>query len=768
MSDPWRSDAISSSSLPFSDELSSFLSSCPQIRLLHKPRGSKGTWQEVAAGERLRVPKDRGKRLKLEVRAAERLISTGSYKVRMLDLDGPHPPAVGSIAILGAAVSSVLTIDIRIHHMAKRLQLAVSLQAGDERPVEGRSIVFTAHNSGVSSNARVRMAPIARDDGEVDSDDDEFQPGPTPHSKRVRHHPPQRVWTATTQGVSTLTSSDVGAWPSLMPEVETIAFAPEPAPASLPFLEPYPGMFGAPATAADAQPVDTTVVLNPTLDENIGLLSPSPSGGVEPEDAFADSLVTSGFDFAGGSESVLMSSPADAGGLGGDGGPGGSEFAMFRDGPTSHMHDEIPPGPPPPPSPPAEPISPASSASDTSNSVTCIDGMLEVNGVVRARGFMQYSDMRLKTNIADISDALDIVTQLQGKTYEWKHEQRNEGERPGRRVIGLIAQEVQRVVPEVVQQDAVTGILSVSYAEILPIVIEALKQFINVTKSDTHELRERLNSLSSKLSVFTAAAVGCRSPSAHESGHSNDGIGATAAVAPGNSPELLVEGMWSARAASPVLETPRDPTSSSDSDSAVKPLLTTSISSAGRKDWSLRGRRDRRYPGSSAGFWPRAATGLMFAAAMVLVAFGIALSSAYPPTFRSTSDALSFSPGNNQTVVVPAFSSRLATINASVFSTGTSSTASDIGTPTESDKSDGVGDASQPRGSVWISQMAIASYYVPTRFVLGLCLLLIGVVIMGGIVVLWACRPELWLFSPSPRARARSRRRYRYKVANSW
>eukprot|EP01116_Phalansterium_solitarium_P017445 TRINITY_DN429_c0_g2_i2.p1 TRINITY_DN429_c0_g2~~TRINITY_DN429_c0_g2_i2.p1 ORF type:complete len:726 (+),score=187.95 TRINITY_DN429_c0_g2_i2:77-2254(+) len=725
MSDPWRSDAISSSSLPFSDELSSFLSSCPQIRLLHKPRGSKGTWQEVAAGERLRVPKDRGKRLKLEVRAAERLISTGSYKVRMLDLDGPHPPAVGSIAILGAAVSSVLTIDIRIHHMAKRLQLAVSLQAGDERPVEGRSIVFTAHNSGVSSNARVRMAPIARDDGEVDSDDDEFQPGPTPHSKRVRHHPPQRVWTATTQGVSTLTSSDVGAWPSLMPEVETIAFAPEPAPASLPFLEPYPGMFGAPATAADAQPVDTTVVLNPTLDENIGLLSPSPSGGVEPEDAFADSLVTSGFDFAGGSESVLMSSPA-------------------------------------------EPISPASSASDTSNSVTCIDGMLEVNGVVRARGFMQYSDMRLKTNIADISDALDIVTQLQGKTYEWKHEQRNEGERPGRRVIGLIAQEVQRVVPEVVQQDAVTGILSVSYAEILPIVIEALKQFINVTKSDTHELRERLNSLSSKLSVFTAAAVGCRSPSAHESGHSNDGIGATAAVAPGNSPELLVEGMWSARAASPVLETPRDPTSSSDSDSAVKPLLTTSISSAGRKDWSLRGRRDRRYPGSSAGFWPRAATGLMFAAAMVLVAFGIALSSAYPPTFRSTSDALSFSPGNNQTVVVPAFSSRLATINASVFSTGTSSTASDIGTPTESDKSDGVGDASQPRGSVWISQMAIASYYVPTRFVLGLCLLLIGVVIMGGIVVLWACRPELWLFSPSPRARARSRRRYRYKVANSW
>jgi hypothetical protein len=41
-------------------------------------------------------------------------------------------------------------------------------------------------------------------------------------------------------------------------------------------------------------------------------------------------------------------------------------------------------------------------------------------------------------------------------------------EMAGKRVIGLIAQEVQKVLPEVVHKDDVTGYLSVSYAEILP------------------------------------------------------------------------------------------------------------------------------------------------------------------------------------------------------------------------------------------------------------------------------------------------------------
>jgi hypothetical protein len=62
---------------------------------------------------------------------------------------------------------------------------------------------------------------------------------------------------------------------------------------------------------------------------------------------------------------------------------------------------------------------------------------------------VQFSDQRLKTNIQDLGDALTIVQALSGKRYEWK-DGLVEGLRGGHKVIGLIAQDVQRVLPEAV------------------------------------------------------------------------------------------------------------------------------------------------------------------------------------------------------------------------------------------------------------------------------------------------------------------------------
>jgi len=49
-----------------------------------------------------------------------------------------------------------------------------------------------------------------------------------------------------------------------------------------------------------------------------------------------------------------------------------------------------------------------------------VPGNLQVEGVVRARSFVQYSDLRLKTNVLDLVDALTIVSNLQGKSYCWR------------------------------------------------------------------------------------------------------------------------------------------------------------------------------------------------------------------------------------------------------------------------------------------------------------------------------------------------------------
>jgi hypothetical protein len=129
-----------------------------------------------------------------------------------------------------------------------------------------------------------------------------------------------------------------------------------------------------------------------------------------------------------------------------------------------------------------------------------VPGSLDVQGVVRAKGYLQYSDIRLKTNTEDIMDALDIVTKLQGKRYQWKDEL-VQNEVGGRKVIGLIAQEVRRVLPEVVHEDR-NGYLSVNYADLVPILVEGLKQHLKNYESDKSEMKEQISELRSNIEVL--------------------------------------------------------------------------------------------------------------------------------------------------------------------------------------------------------------------------------------------------------------------------
>lgn len=148
-----------------------------------------------------------------------------------------------------------------------------------------------------------------------------------------------------------------------------------------------------------------------------------------------------------------------------------------------------------------------------------VKGDLHVSGTVKATAFMQYSDVRLKTGIEDLVNAMDIVMRLQGKTYYWKKDappsastciadgdgsadaspSRTMEEAKNDRVLGLIAQEVQRVVPEVVKEDPVTGYLAVSYSELVPVLIEALKQHLGDYQRDQRNVENQLELLRADL-----------------------------------------------------------------------------------------------------------------------------------------------------------------------------------------------------------------------------------------------------------------------------
>ena len=93
-----------------------------------------------------------------------------------------------------------------------------------------------------------------------------------------------------------------------------------------------------------------------------------------------------------------------------------------------------------------------------------------------------YSDVRVKENIQDIDNALDKVTQLRGVKYNKIGS--NE------KSIGVIAQEIQKILPEVVREDQ-DGMLGVSYGNITAVLIEAIKE----QQKQIDELKAQLNGI---------------------------------------------------------------------------------------------------------------------------------------------------------------------------------------------------------------------------------------------------------------------------------
>jgi len=108
---------------------------------------------------------------------------------------------------------------------------------------------------------------------------------------------------------------------------------------------------------------------------------------------------------------------------------------------------------------------------------------LTANGYVYAYGNVTaYSDERLKSNITTIAGALDKIVALRGVSYT----------KDGKAEIGVIAQEVQSVVPEVVH-DTPDGYLSVAYGNLVGLLIEAVKELkaeVSELKAEVKELKQ--------------------------------------------------------------------------------------------------------------------------------------------------------------------------------------------------------------------------------------------------------------------------------------
>ena len=105
---------------------------------------------------------------------------------------------------------------------------------------------------------------------------------------------------------------------------------------------------------------------------------------------------------------------------------------------------------------------------------------------------MVSSDARLKANIVSLGSTLAKLLLIDGKRYKVKKD--------GKQKIGVLAQDIQKVFPELVTTDD-KDMLAVNYQGLVPVLINALKEQqseIDTYREEVSELKKMVNQLITK------------------------------------------------------------------------------------------------------------------------------------------------------------------------------------------------------------------------------------------------------------------------------
>jgi len=137
---------------------------------------------------------------------------------------------------------------------------------------------------------------------------------------------------------------------------------------------------------------------------------------------------------------------------------------------------------------------------------------LQVNGSAAGSGaWINLSDRRLKKNVAPINDALGLVQRLQGVRFKWRSSsERQIGKSLKLPVdepqIGLIAQDVEKVLPEAVavSNKGAEAIYGVKEGDLVPVLVEAIKQQQAEIKAQKAEIDDLRATVSAALTALKA------------------------------------------------------------------------------------------------------------------------------------------------------------------------------------------------------------------------------------------------------------------------
>jgi hypothetical protein len=150
---------------------------------------------------------------------------------------------------------------------------------------------------------------------------------------------------------------------------------------------------------------------------------------------------------------------------------------------------------------------------DTMTGDLIVEGSVEIDADLFVNGDTYVdSDETLKRDIQPIDSSLNKVLGIEGITYKWKRD----GSASGRTHYGVIAQQVEEVLPEVVKRGD-DGVRKVSYRELIPVLIEAVKEqqdivedqnnTISKLKEQNKQISERLAEIEKELQLKDSMAM---------------------------------------------------------------------------------------------------------------------------------------------------------------------------------------------------------------------------------------------------------------------
>jgi len=457
-----------------------------EVIVFHKPRGCKGVWQQVEQGDGLRVTKGKGKWLKLTIINRMQTISPSKVDIFLLSSqeasqkslklchsedEGIQIESISESWNNEIEVGHACDVELKLNRVFRSMRFYATVNTPNGVLI-GRSVEFSAHNNGKASKKENEISdgqsPLASADDAspgsisnavfpfgtmVPSEDPLqtttiFSPGSIPFKKRRRRRSPKENLDQQRQPHHRMDSQYVpGDAVSSYSSSFDCLNRPDPE-----------RCVAALKTDGSSEVVTFLSERNESESGWVGVKRP------RPRDIYSEIPSTP-------IDSPISFSQDNAGMNGGGGG-------VHRNEDEEEILEQVP----------------------VSTTSTVIPGSLRVNGVIRAKAFLQLSDLRLKADIMDIADAVNIISKLEGKTYTWRHDKIHD-ETGGRRVIGLIAQEVQKVLPEVVHRGQ-DGYLSVSYAEIVPVLVEAFKSHLKQYEGDKEDVRLQLAELRDKLDLI--------------------------------------------------------------------------------------------------------------------------------------------------------------------------------------------------------------------------------------------------------------------------